>query len=133
MKNINFYRRLPITMDENDIENEVIELFSNEQHYTNGVLLECLLEISERQVLNYCLLNASIRKMLNREILARWDEDSVDNTETCISIIIQLGLQTAYEYMLSKAENIMNINVKNEILETYEEMGSSVEYMGITL
>lgn len=127
MKKLNFYESLPETVNQKRIESELSELLENVESYNTSLFLECLYELSVRQVLNYCLIDIRLRERLNIEVINSWDRSSVNNTQICLSVIINLGLQGAYEEILRQEASIEAVEVKNEIQEVIQEIGPSVE------
>ncbi|GAB2907919.1 hypothetical protein [Rheinheimera gaetbuli] len=127
MKKINFYESLPETVSQVRVESELSELLENVESYNSSLFLDCLYELSVRQVLNYCLIDVQLRERLNIEVINRWDSSSVNNTQICLSIIINLGLQGAYDEILRQKASIETVEVKNEIQEVLQEVGPSVE------
>ncbi|QDZ91781.1 hypothetical protein D0436_15665 [Shewanella decolorationis] len=131
MKKIAYYENLPETMDQVSVENEFEELLASKGNYESNDFLECLYEVSSRQVLNYCLIDRSLIQAISSIIIEEWNTASIDSTESCIAIIINLGLQEAWEYMIGKVSSIDLEEIRAEILETYKEVGNSVEDVSI--
>ena len=72
---------------------------------------------------NFTLLNDSLRSKITQVVCASWDKSSVESTETCLAIIINLKLQSAYEFFKKEFDNVMDNEVKAEMDDAFTELG----------
>lgn len=127
MIELSFYENLPDFLSQKEVEKAFEHLLMKSGCTTDINFLDALCELSSRQVNNYALLKDDLLTKLNQVVCTKWDKDSLENTENCISIIINLGLQKAYLYLKKELPSVTNPKVKKELAETFEEMGTSVE------
>ena len=127
VKEVRYFEGLPETMSQVDVERELEELIDTKCNYQASCFLDALYEISSRQVLNYNLLRGQLPKRLSVIVLDMWNRESIDSTETCISIIFNLGLQSAWELIIENVNLIHNIKVRSEIVSAYKEAGDVID------
>ncbi len=126
MFELTYYEKLPEVLPQADIENEFNVLLNQKDGVAVLDFLEAIYELSSRQVNNYALVNSVLISKLNKEICVCWDRNSLENTEICVGIVINLGLQIAYEYFKKEMYLVVDIEVKKELIETFNEMGDTV-------
>jgi|GEM_PF-6479213 len=127
MIDLSYYENLPDFMPQHEIERELKILLNKCKAPTGGNLLDAIYELSSRQVNNYSLINGELRFSTNEIVSSCWDINSVENTETCIAIITNLGLQVAYEHLKEEVSNVTNPDVRRELDDAFNELGNSVE------
>lgn len=121
---------LPDAIDQDVVERELDGLLSKYWGSSDPAVVECIYELALRQANNFALIDERLRMKLSDYILKVWDKDSVDSTESCLAVIVNFGLQSAYDYLLSNASNVQNAEVRKEIDNTLNDIGTNVEDMG---
>lgn len=130
MIDLSYYECLPDFMPQHEVEKKLKGLLEKYKLEADRYLLDSIYELSSHQVNNYALVANELRLSISEVIISSWDMDCIDNTETCIAIITNLGLQVAYEFMKEEASNVTNSDVKHELDEAFIELGESVEDVG---
>lgn len=76
--------------------------------------LEILIELTDRQVRTYEILDNDIRNKIDDCLSLLWNTDSYDDVDSILSITVNLGLVKTYE----KVKETLNSNkeIKDEIL-----------------
>lgn len=89
-------------------------------------LLDAMYEVSLKHADNYVQLKPEIYNLVSGWIFTIWNKESVESTESCLSIIVNLGLQETYNKILSCTESIQSDDVKQEIQDTINDVGLSI-------
>lgn len=122
------YKNLPDgTMDYEDMRRCYIEFLFDYQKITADKKLyafEQLLEIAERDMLE--LLEEVLINKISDFILSNIDYEDFDIMDTITSIVPTIGLENAWEIILSKKATIKNVKVVKLIEECNAEYGETV-------
>lgn len=128
--NLEFYKKLPDRISSEDCNSyfkEVILYFQNEK-ITKQEFLEIILELTDRQIMTYCLLKKDLRDELDRIILALWNTEIYEEVDSILSIVVNLGLKDTYELVKKSYNSNIEFNqeVLKEIKECVEENGEDI-------
>ena len=127
---LQYYESLPEAMPQPALENEVLVLIDRLTAQTDRVLfLECLCELAQRQSSNYSLFSKPLLDILNKTIIEVWEKDSLENMESCLFVIIALGLRPAYETFKQLAPEITNKESLAYLHETIDEVDAYVGFV----
>lgn len=90
--------------------------------------LEILLELTNRQVMTYEIMENDLRIEIDSCILSIWNTDSYDDVDAILSIVINLGLEKTYEIIKESLNCTKNMreNIFEEIKECVEENGDDI-------
>ena len=113
--NLEFNKKLSDRISSEDCNSyfkEVILYFQNEK-ITKQEFLEIILELTDRQIMTYCLLKKDLRDELDRIILALWNTEIYEEVDSILSIVINSGLKDTYE-LVKKSYN-SNIEFNQEV------------------
>lgn len=127
MKDIKYYTCLPEAIEQELIESETKELFENQKNLDASLIFEALHELSERQVINYSKIDEKIKKDITNFFISAWNRNSIDNTNICIAIMINFGIQEFYDFLKKETENITDQKILAELLEVFSEFGENIE------
>ncbi|MBY0204557.1 hypothetical protein [Paenibacillus cucumis (ex Kampfer et al. 2016)] len=87
-----------------------------------------LIELTDRQVMTYELLEEDTRNDLDTALRRLWSTDSYEEVDTILSIVVNLGLEKTFNKIkesVTKEHNIDLITL-NEIKETIIEVGDHI-------
>ena len=125
MINIDEYRYLPDSMEQSEIEKQLIYILDGFSDVRNPEILECIWELLLRQGNNPGLLTDSVSQKLSNYLMFAWDKNSPETTDTCLSIAINMKLEEFYQYVLKESKSLSNNKVLNEIQNYIDEFGFS--------
>jgi len=132
---LDYYKSLPDYISVTQLKELFEEFLSTINSHIDdvGIVLESLLELSDRQWHTYELLDSDVKNKMETWLIGICNKDSINDIETISSIIGRLGLINAYKHLT----NLLNDNLKNEIRiviqETIAELDGHVEdpYFGM--
>ncbi|MEE1303899.1 MAG: hypothetical protein U0K68_01945 [Agathobacter sp.] len=100
----------------------------HEKEINKQQFLEILLELTERQVKTYEILENDLRNEVDRCIVSIWNTDSYNDVDAILSIVVNLGLVKTYDLVkesLNGQEDIRE-DIYEEIKECVDENGDDV-------
>lgn len=124
------YNKLPDRVSAKELQNmfeDILKKYENET-IAKDEFLNIVDILTERQVLTYELLNYKTRQKLDDKIKSVWNTEKYDEVDIILSIVINLGLQNAYEKIKESIVKDKNIDKKIllEIQETVEDNGEDI-------
>ncbi len=121
------YKTLPDFLKPTDLEgyfNEFLNQYSNKPRSLKA--LKQLYELSYRQWDTYEVLAPEISQKINEYIVSSVNLNSYDIMDTIISIVENLFLKDAFDYIISKKDSVASSSVRRLISEAQEEYSESI-------
>lgn len=121
------YKTLSDNLEPEQLEgyfNEFLNEYSNKPKSIKA--LKQLYELSYRQWDTYELLAPELSKKINDYIISSINFKSYDIMDTIISIVENLFLKNAFQFIISKKETVTSTAVKKLISEAEEEYSDAI-------
>ena len=95
---------------------------------TKQEFLDILLELTDRQVMTYEIIEKNLRNELDKCIVSLWNTDSYDDVDSILSIVAKLGLEKTYVVIKESLNNVerMSEDIYYEIKDCVEENGDNI-------
>ncbi|WP_411347695.1 hypothetical protein [Paenibacillus sp. WLX2291] len=104
--------------------NQAIQDFQNQSNNENQ-FLEIIMELTDRQVMTYQLLDTEIRNTIDQILCSILNIEMYHNVDIILSIVINLGLENCFNLFTQFVES--NVQMDKE---TYDEITAAIEEVG---
>lgn len=87
-----------------------------------------LSQLTDRQVMNYELLEIKVRNSIDKVLHRLWNTDSYDDVDIILSIAVNLGLKNCFQKIKDSINQDKDIDelILKEIIETIDEVGGNI-------
>lgn len=126
MKNFEYYRSLPDSLQQGIIESEIEEVIAS-SNADFKIALSCIYELSDRQVINYSSISNNLKEKLSAVLIGKWSSLPMSDMLMCMEIMLNLGLQEFYDFLKINVAGTSHADVIKEFLEIVDEFGDNIE------
>jgi len=112
-----------------DLFQNLIDEF-NHKNLEKSMFFSLLIELTDRQVMTYEILEHSIRKEIDHILSGLWNTDSYEDVDIILSIVINLGLGCCFKKIKQSAiekKAEMDKLILAEILQVIDEAGDHID------
>lgn len=125
MKNFEYYKMLPESLEQKVIESEIEEIIQPEViNFTAA--LHCIYELSDRQVINYSPISKELKEKITKTFIHNWICLPMADKSLCMEIMLNFGLQEFYDFLKAEIINAEGTDTFTEFSEIAEEFGENI-------
>ena len=125
MKDFEYYKMLPESLEQKVIESEIEEIIESPM-VDFSAALRGMYELSDRQIINYSSINNELKGRITKIFINNWFSLPMNYKSFCMEIMLNLGLQEFYDFLKVEIANSRGADIFKEFTEIVEEFGDDI-------